>query len=689
MRTERIKVEPQSFASIIDALANGLYRIPRFQRKFVWERSRIQSLLDSMYREYPIGTVFLWKAPAHYNHMLRSIEYLNQPKVDPSQPYTFILDGQQRLTSLYVTVNGRSIGGEDYGKIVADLGGDESNGIFQYRKPDGRRWVAVHDLLKENMFDIYDNLSTEYRQRFQDIRQRLYRYPFSVVTVNSMEIDDAIEIFERINQQSKSLTRYDLIAASVLTDNFDLRERSQTDIIDPLRATFGSISETNVPQALALNIEGRTEHATQMGLTTEQVQKVWERTVECLKLAVDFMKANLGVKRADFIPYNAMLPVLGYYFFYAKTNAIRSSFERDQLEKWFWRTAFSERYSGASQTKMTEDAFSIKRLIDSSTPFEFDTMPVTLDERALMQASMRGTASAVRNGVLCMLCLRKPLHFLNSSEIVISGEHFSKFTRAERHHIFPAGYLQSSDINLRRIHSIPNFCLIPADLNQQIGDSKPSQYFKDLRGKHGDSGEFEKIMKTHLIYVEEDSGIWTDDYDKFLNQRARLLIKEIRYLCGLTERIVEGYRNPIIDTIERRLRDKIHEVLSSAFGHEYWGSTSVPNDVRERAKERIEDLVSKTPGLERQQFREPRIKLDHCDVSDYVKIIVNSSNWPHFAKDFRSKGETERYLNDFKNFRNTVKHNRSIDPLMDLQGQTAVLWLTRALRLDLSEYGVR
>ena len=213
------------------AMAQGTYRVPRFQRMFVWERSRIQHLLDSMYREYPIGTIFLWKAPPKYNHMLRSVDYLNQPLVDNSQSYTFILDGQQRLTSLYVTVNGLTIGGEQYRKIVADLANDEPDKHFQYREPDNRRWIAIRDLLKENMFEVYDPLPAEYRQRFQEVRQRLITYPFSVVSVSGMDLDDAIEIFERINQQSKRLTQYDLIAASVLTDTFDLRERSQKDII--------------------------------------------------------------------------------------------------------------------------------------------------------------------------------------------------------------------------------------------------------------------------------------------------------------------------------------------------------------------------------------------------------------------------------------------------------------------------
>ncbi|MEZ4668842.1 MAG: DUF262 domain-containing protein [Anaerolineae bacterium] len=668
-------------------MAQGAYRIPRFQRSFVWERSRIQSLLDSMYQEYPIGTVFLWKAPSKFNHMLRSVEYLMQPPIELDQSYTFILDGQQRLTSLYVTINGLEIDGEDYSKIVADMENDEPNKHFQYRNADNRRWIAIRDLLKESVFDVYDTLPSEYRQRFQDIRQRLISYPFSVVSVSNMDLEDAIEIFERINQQSKRLTRYDLIAASVLTDEFDLRERSQTDIIEPLEKSFGGIQETNVPQALALNIKGGTEHTTQMGLESIDVQNAWARTVECIKLAVDFFQANLGVKRSDFIPYSAMLPVLAYYFYYGETNGIKSNFHRDQLEMWFWRTAFAERYSGASQTRMSEDAERIRRLLDHNEPFDFDTMPVPLDEKSLVQASMRNTTSAIRNGVLCMLNLKRPLHFVNHSEILIQGDHFSKFTSAERHHIFPIAFLLGQNVPRNQIHSIPNFCFIPAELNQEISDMAPSEYFGKLFELHGDNGDFKKILDTHFIPSDENSGIWNNDFTTFLNQRARLMVDEIRTLCGLKVRMIEEQRNPVIDAVEIAIRDKIHEVLNAAFGLEYWRK-AIPNDVQNRVSERIDKIVSNIPGSERAHYNDLRSRLDQCDVADYSKIIISNQNWNHFSPHFRSKSDCERMLNDFRIFRNSVKHSQSVDSLLDLRGQAAILWLSRAIKLDLSHFGI-
>lgn len=688
MRSEKIKVEPLSFAFVMKAMAEGQFRIPRFQRTFVWERSRIQNLLDSMYQEYPIGTIFLWKAPSEYNHMIRSVEYLGQPALEDHRPYTFILDGQQRLTSLYVTINGLQIKGENYGKIVVDLANTEVSKFFQYRQPDNRRWVSVRDLVANDVFTLYESLPAEYRQRFQDIRQRLTTYPFSVVSVSQMNLDDAIEIFERINQQSKRLTRYDLIAATVLTDEFDLRERSKRDIIDPHKSTFGDIQETNVPQALSLNIRNSTEHSTQMSLTSAEVRQVWLRTVDCFRLAVDYVKSNLGVKRSDFLPYSAILPVLAYYFYYGKSDVVKSSFHREQIEKWFWRTAFAERYSGASQTRMTEDAEQIRKLIDSETPFDFDRMPVTLDEKALIQASMQSSTSAVRNGILCMLALRRPVHPLNRAEVNLDDAWFNQFTRAERHHVFSPDIIEAHAqiASKRAVHRIPNFCFFTEDISMEIGKSSPSAYFGQLRERY-DEHELTQILRTHLLPGDSESGIWSDNYKVFLNQRAHLMVVEIRKLCGLTLRVAEEYRSPLIDEVEIAIRDLIHTVLSAQHGLDYF-KRAIPDDVRTHVEERIEKQIANVPGTSKSQFNNPRLRLDHVDVADYQRIIPSSQNWSNFSRFFRSKPDFERYANDFRLYRNAIKHNQAIDTLLEMRGQTAILWFSRALELDLSEYGV-
>ena len=684
MRVPKIEVRPQGLSTLMSEIENGDIRIPRFQRERVWRRSDILKLMDSMYKEYPIGTIFLWNAPSDYNHLLRNSEELGQPSIDPNRSYKIILDGQQRLTSLYAVIKGIELDGEDYNKIVVDLAnGDLSRPSFAYRNPDIKRWMSVSKLLAY-LTPFRDEITDgDRRARFDEIRFTLYNYPFSVVTVSAMEINDAIEIFERINQRGRKLTRYDLICASVMTDEFDLRDRSDEDIISTLKAGFGEIEETSIPQAVALNSKGRTEHSTQLGLTTTDVLQVWDETVNGFRLAVEFVKKNLGVARKDFLPYDAMLPVLGHYFYQTDSHAIQAYEHRKQLEYWFWRTTFSQRYSGASQTRMTEDATWIRQLIEQDVPY---TQIKVADENDLVGASMRSTTSAIRNGILCLLNMRRPLHFRNRSEISIGGDHFSTFSRAEKHHIFPAEFLRKRGFALGKVHSIPNFCFVPSQLNRWISDKAPSEYMTEIREQYADMKDFESVMRSHLIPVDNDSGIWTDDFELFLRQRARLLVQEIKLKCGITSSVEPEYRDPIVNRIEVALRDRIHETLI-ANGPTYW-KFCIPSDVSNRVEENISKHLRKVPGADRRQFHDPRMKLDFCDVSDYSKIIVNNRNWQLFGAVFKSKQECERVLGDFREFRAALKHNRQIDDMQDHRAQAAILWLRNALELDLREFGL-
>ncbi|GAI33497.1 unnamed protein product [marine sediment metagenome] len=130
--------------------------------------------------------------------------------------------------------------------------------------------------------------------------------------------------------------------------------------------------------------------------------------------------------------------------------------------------------------------------------------------------------SAIKNAVLCLLAAKTPKHFRNNDVIHLGDSYFSDFNSPEKHHIFPANFLGKQGI---REFSLANFCFLPAELNNEIRDKRPSVYFKQLKVENS---EFEKTMEGHLIPVGEDSGIWTDDYAKFIQQRAELIKAGIR-----------------------------------------------------------------------------------------------------------------------------------------------------------------
>lgn len=685
MKPPKIEVQRMPLTTLIDGVGQGLIRIPRFQREFVWGRGDIRGLLDSMRKEYPIGTIFLWDAPPEYNSLLRDIPALNQPPAKLEHRHKIILDGQQRVTSLYAVIQALQIDGEDYGKFVIDLDADrlapDDTTYFLFRQPDNQRWVSIRDLLSSNPFKLFRSLTEARQEVFDEVRQTLMTYPFSVVTVSVDNIRDAVMIFERINRRGRRLTRYDLICASLWSHDFDLRERAEKDILNQLKPSFGKVPESLVPQALALLAQDSAADRAQLNLQTDEVQRVWDDTIEGFKSAVDFLRTNLGVARSDFLPYDSTLPVLIKYFHEAGTKNIESAEHLRQLSYWFWRSAFSLRFGRSAETRITEDAQWVKQLVAIAE----EHRRLQLAEFDLAKTNMR-SASAIARGILCLLALRQPLHFTSKARINLDTPHFSSFTRAERHHIFPAGYLVDQR-KKKYVHALPNFCFIPADLNKKISDRAPSDYMKEILKGYDSHDEFERVMATHLIPVGDDSGIWTDDYELFLDQRASLLMDEIRRRCGIGSRIHAQERDLVVNQLENALRDTIHETLLKQTA-EYW-ALHIPSHTSDNLQRKIDQEARKSPGNSAERFDSPRAKLDYCDVTDYADIILSKTNWLLFQETFSSKGTCDRMFGDLREYRNALKHNRDMSEIVALQGQAAIVWLCHALDLDLSEFGIK
>lgn len=680
MKEQKLKVADESLGSLINDIHKGDIRIPRFQREYVWKMKNTLELFDSMYEEYPIGTIFLWDMPSQYNHMLREIADLSQPPIEKHKQYKVILDGQQRLTSLYAVVNALKIGNTDFGRVVVDL--DAGAGTyFKDRQPDDLQFVSVQNLLSQMPFSITKNLDEEQQFRFESIRDVLLKYPIPVVTVNADNIRDAVRIFERINQRGKRLTRYDLICASVWSDEFNLRERVNHDIVLKFSSVFGKIPEARIPQALALITKESAEERHQFALDVDQVISVWDKTVKGFQLAIDFVRENLGVARSDFLPYDAFLPVLAKYFYELGLHGINSLEQKRQLEYWYWRSAFSQRYGSATDTRMTEDAHWLKQLIADNTPYR----QLQVDNLELPYTYMSRT-SAIARGILCILNLRQPLHFTSKTKINLNTDHFSKFTSAERHHIFPAAFLGKHGYKWNQTRSLANFCFIPADLNKQIADCAPSVYMQKIRDGYESQEEFNRVMSTHLIPVGEESGIWTNDYDLFLAQRASLLMDDIRRRCGIGSRIDSQDRDPVVNRLEIALRDKIDEVLR-AQDSGYW-KHCVPGEIRNQVAKRVAKEKKNKPGDFQHGYGDARTNLEFCDVSDYALIILRKDNWQHFAPVFKNMDECRRMLKDFTDFRAALKHNRDISPILEHKAHASILWLSAQMNLDLRDYGI-
>jgi hypothetical protein len=671
-REQKITVKPDTLNNLVSAVERGEYRIPQFQREYVWEPSKIIELLDSLYREFPIGSFFLWKAKPEFNHLFRHIVELGIPPVGEHDNISFILDGQQRITSLYVTLKGLTIRDTDYRHIVFDLKEQK----FARRAPDNVRYVAVADIWGPDAMRLSRTIPAEYTDAYDRCYSTLRTYPISLVEVKDKDLPAVCKIFQRINQGGKRLDRFDLISAMTFTQDFDLRERFKRDILAPLEADkFGTVKATAITQLLALLKDGQCTERYEFSLTTEDIQSRWADAVAAIKLTVPTFRKALGVVKASYLPYEAHFTLLAYYFLKSGNRSLPAAHQA-WIEKWFWRSSFGFRYSSAAPTRIGEDRILFDQLISGSEP-AFD-LRLNLDASSLVKVRMTFTRSSVRNAFLCLLAIKEPRHLVNNTKLDLVNGDISDFTSTERHHIFPQAFLRDHGPVGADVHSLPNFCFLPAELNKRILDAAPATYVAELRAENPG---FDEALASHLVKDGAGSGIAENDYFQFLGSRSKLLIDEIHRLCGLVTTPREGERKSAADKLEERLRELIDERMGRQFGADYW-KQKIPENIRTSVDDRIADTLRKNPDMKPADLAATRRKLDFCNVMDYCNIIANNGNWPAFSDVFKKQPQFQDYIAKFSDYRNNIAHGRPMPELTRMNGEVALLWFSSVLPSD-------
>ena len=302
----------------------------------------------------------------------------------------------------------------------------------------------MRDVLSENWWDLYQKIACPERQkRLGDLHYILIKYKISMVVVDvrdhagTDELRQAVKIFTRINKSGRRLSRFDLVAANLYDGKFDLRDRVKKDVLVPLaRGKYDKISPEIIPQLLAINLREKNVNLnTQLGMTTKKVEPIWGETVQSIHKAVDHFREHLGAVRDDFLPYDRFIAIFAhFYYLLKKEKRLASTYENTQIELWFWRAAFGERYIGSVPTHMQEDAQWVRSLVTSRT--KATLADIKLDVKRIKELKMK-QKSAVRKGIMCLLVLQNPRHFVNGKSISLDNQHFSKLTIAEKHHIFP------------------------------------------------------------------------------------------------------------------------------------------------------------------------------------------------------------------------------------------------------------
>lgn len=342
-------------------LESGHIKIPKFQRDYIWEKNKVVKLLNSIYNQYPIGSFFFWIAPPEYANFIREDGDLGFKPTKENGSFQFILDGQQRMISLYASLKGIVYDNTDYGSICFNpekkifhipRSKREKHNVPAWKLIDATKNTEIYNelLADDKKFNKKNNKLAENWQNCHDI---FINYPISIVKTNNEELDDVVEIFERINQGGKHLTVFDLIHATTWSEKFDLKDHI-SDFNNPKTIKkFGKLSNKVFTLALTLNVFDDARNTYQLRLTPEVSYRIWPKTKTALTATLNFFK-YLRVTD-DISSYHNLMPVIQYYFFKTGLKEFNEAHIK-KVEKWFWDAKFSKRYSTSIYTRIKEDA---------------------------------------------------------------------------------------------------------------------------------------------------------------------------------------------------------------------------------------------------------------------------------------------------------------------------------------------
>lgn len=559
-------------------IENGKIQLPDFQRDWVWDDDKICKLIESIASGFPMGAAMFLETgnPAvRFTHRT----FTGAPKHSDVNPDRLVLDGQQRLTTLFqvfkgkgaTIVNGAKSKERRYYYLDIRKALDPHTNMLEAVVSMPENKILTTNIGREIKLDLstreaeyanmkfplnlvfsqtdimdwifglmsYDAASVQIAKEFCDkVLNGIITYKIPVITLTKDTSKEAVcQIFENVNTGGVKLTVFELITASFAADEYDIRKdwdaiaSKFTSHCDILRA----VGSTNFLTSIAL----LTSYKRYCSAPDTYVVSCKKRDVLRMSLS-DYKECrsalvNGFLKAADFLvhqgvytwldlPYSSQLIPLAAIFAYAEIAGVNLSIQtnKDILSRWYWCGVFGEQYGAANETRYVLDIVGVfQQIADGTLP---DTVA-----RANMQPArlltMQTRNSAAYKGVMALILQDSPLDFMSGNKMNVAT-YLEEST--DIHHIFPQNYCSARYDSLKW-NSVVNKTPIYAGTNRSIGGRAPSEYIRTMFNKGLSEAQIREAITSHKISYDL---LAADDFEGFIIDRATRLLDRIELATG-------------------------------------------------------------------------------------------------------------------------------------------------------------
>ena len=548
---------PRALKDLLSDVHTLAMVLPDFQRDFVWEPGATQELIVSIANNYPAGSILRVRDT---QRVFATREFEGAPALGGKSHTFLVLDGQQRLTSLYQAFYG--VGEHRYYLDLNKLlhGADFDEAIFHVRATT--KWAKAResfDLQAKDLLlplsvlkggaggfgqwsrKVARLLSDQDRIFLEDSLEKIEQiwiqviddYHFPVVTLSDKTEPDALcTIFETLNRTGVKLSVFELLTARFWPLKVNLR-----DLWDKARVQHPVIEEFDVDPyyvlqaiSLASRKSPSCKRSEVLNLKASDIEIWWPKVISGMVASLNILRDDCKVVLPKWLPYQTMLSPMAAVL--AKTGQPKTAVagaQREKLKRWFWCAVFGQAYESSPNSQSAKD------VIELVSWFEGGDLPETVtslrfDPKALREVTPR--QRSIYRGVMCLILRNgngaRDFH----TQAVITGRLMSD-QGIDDHHIFPADFLEKhKGIKLARTRDcVLNRTLIDRTTNQMISNRAPSDYLSTIRNTDG--FPFEEVLASHCLPTGDLSPFWTDNYDDFLAWRESRLWQEIKLVTGL------------------------------------------------------------------------------------------------------------------------------------------------------------
>lgn len=346
------------------------------------------------------------------------------------------------------------------------------------------------------------------------------------IPYQTLETDDKAKVsivFERINRKGIPLDTYQLLSAWTWSEEFDLQNKFE-DLADELKPYGFEDVGANVNLLLRISsaiLSHDGSVGALMNLNGSIVRNRFDEIINGVRGAIDFLKRNLHVEKIENLPYeNILVPLSVFFSSKGNQHYSYSDAQRGVIEKWFWRTCFSKRYSAGILRALNKDIEEMLKL-KSNQPSNLAAIPVNINEDFFIK-NIFSMGTVNTKTFILMLAQNKPKSFVTGSPITLSSV-LKEYNRNEFHHIYPKAFLKGeADLNYSD-SCFANFCFMSRVDNKTLGGVAPSIY----------KGNMPSNPKTILdsAFIEEGV-LFADNYNEFVEYRTNVLLLNVNSLIN-------------------------------------------------------------------------------------------------------------------------------------------------------------